>query len=448
VDQIMKKSARSAPADPEIAVDDAPAGKSSASATKFVFQTASRDGPEFRTWFRGEHTNFNPSKSRLMRNGAARDFVVKGWEPAAPFLTPQTRITAFGSCFASNISTWLARRNYRVLNKSEDAGDAHVVRMGEGMVNSFVIRQQFEWAWENKVFEQALWHGYKAEEFGYDEDIRLQTKKLFDETDVFILTFGLSEVWYDDVTQNVFWRTIPKDAYDPARHKFRVSSVNENRDNMRAIYDLIKIHRPDAKIIFTLSPVPLVATFRDASCITANCVSKSVLRVALDEIMRETRDEGILHYWPSYELMADVFSYPYKPDRRHLKTETLNYIMTLFEHVWCDGPVTDKPSLTEAWIKALAVTGELPERLIGIINKRSMKSLDHILENRTLDADSEMDAIKRKVLADLRDEWTRQDDSKAPKSQHRKTPKAEAAADMADDAAADDEPVKRRASAG
>ena len=28
--------------------------------------------------------------------------------------------------------------------------------MGEGMVNSFVIRQQFEWAWENKVFDQPL----------------------------------------------------------------------------------------------------------------------------------------------------------------------------------------------------------------------------------------------------------------------------------------------------
>jgi hypothetical protein len=27
-------------------------------------------------------------------------------------------------------------------------------------VNSFVTRQQFEWAWENRRFNEALWHGY------------------------------------------------------------------------------------------------------------------------------------------------------------------------------------------------------------------------------------------------------------------------------------------------
>jgi len=144
------------------------------------------------------------------------------------------------------------------------------------------------------------------------------TKKLFDETDVYILTLGLSEVWHDEQTGGVFWRTIPKDAFDPARHKFRVSTVDENRDNLAAIHALIRKHRPDAKIVLTLSPIPLAATFRNVSCVSANTVSKAVLRVAIDEIMRDVGPEGALHYWPGFEIVVYAFGAPFKADRRHL----------------------------------------------------------------------------------------------------------------------------------
>lgn len=324
------------------------------------FQTTTRHTREFRTWFRGEHTNYNPTMARLILPEAVREFVLHGWTPEQPVIRQDTQVTAFGSCFAANISEWLSSRHYRVLNKAEDAKHAYVVACGEGMVNSFVIRQQFEWAWEGKSFDQPLWHGYEAEDYGYDPAVQAETKAIFDATDVFILTFGLSEVWYDAPTGEVFWRTIPKDAYDPERHRFRVSTVEENKDNLRAIYALIRKHRPDAKVIFTLSPIPLIATFRDNSCITSNSVSKAVLRVAIDEVMREVGHEGVLHYWPSYELVSDVFRSPYKPDRRHPEGAVLDYIMTLFEHVWCDGSNIRRPSLTLAWARACAVSGLLP----------------------------------------------------------------------------------------
>ena len=121
------------------------------------------------------------------------------------------------------------------------------------MVNTFVIRQQFEWAFENRIPELDLWPSYDARAFGYDEQIRLSTRALFDKADVFIITLGLSEIWYDEVTGGVFWRAVPTDKYDPARHKFRVSSVAENIDNITVIYRLIRQYRPSAKVIFTLS---------------------------------------------------------------------------------------------------------------------------------------------------------------------------------------------------
>jgi hypothetical protein len=371
------------------------------------FQSTTKHSREFRTWFRGEHTNFNPNRAQLIPVSGVTDFVLKGWLPDAPLIRPDTQITAFGSCFASNISNWLSQRNFRVLNKDAAAKRAYVVRCGEGMVNSFVIRQQFEWAWENKVFDQPLWHGYDAEDYGYDPEVQAETRRIFDATDVFILTFGLSEVWYDEPTGNVFWRTIPKDAYDPARHKFRVSTVEENRDNLEAIYALIRKHRPDAKIIMTLSPIPLIATFRDNGCLASNSVSKAVLRVAIDETVRKMRDEGVLYYWPSYEIITDVLRLPYLPDRRHPKHPPLNYIMTLFEHVWCVGdPENPPPPLSEAWVRALVAAGALPEALDDIVKRRRPRRLRQVIRQEApLDEDPKTDAAIRALLSQVLQDW-------------------------------------------
>ncbi len=53
-----------------------------------------------------------------------------------------------------------------------------------------------------------LWHGYNAEEYDLSEDVRIRTKNEFLSTEVFFLTFGLSEIWYDEITGGVLWRTV------------------------------------------------------------------------------------------------------------------------------------------------------------------------------------------------------------------------------------------------
>jgi len=361
--------------------------------------------PRHHTWFRGQDTRHAPNQAKLATSLGVPTHVLHGWLPDQPRIDHTTRVTAFGSCFAAHISGWLARRNYRVAATDPDAQNTYVVQIGEGMVNSFVIRQQFEWAWEDRRFETPLWYGNDHVARDYDEEVRLRTKNLFDQTDVFILTFGLSEVWYDRDTGEVFWRALPRAVFDPERHVFRVSTVEENRANIRAIVELIRRHRPGATIITTLSPIPLIATFRDVGCLTANSASKAILRVAIDEELRHESGSGDLFYWPAYEIVTDALRAPFKADRRHLPRAVRDYVMIEFEHHWCHTTSDGVPSRLEAWIRARAASGLMPHRLEGIIRRRDVAKLEAFAARTNLDRDPAMQDTNADLLRALVDEW-------------------------------------------
>jgi len=358
-------------------------------------------------WYRGENTNFGPKMAQIGGADTATRYVLQGWLPKEKFIDHETKVVAFGSCFAQNITKWLARQNYNVLTDKEgSSSSAYVIRFGEGLVNTFVILQQFEWALEGKTFNQALWHGYEAEEYDYDEKVREDTRQLFLGADVFIITLGLSEIWYDEVTKDVFWRAVPTDKFDPERHKFRVSTVAENKANINKIIALIRKHRPSAKIIFTLSPIPLVATFRAQSCISSSFVSKAVLRSALDEVLREQDMPDTLFYWPSYEIVLDLFDNRWRPDRRHVKQEILDFIMTLFEVSWCQGS-QPRMSLDMAWLKARIATGVFPSDLLeNLTARKKRRVLLSVLAHEPALSRNDMEVIKA-VSAELGVEWSK-----------------------------------------
>ena len=281
------------------------------------------------TWYRGENTNYQPTKVNLHEANAIEDYFLKGWLPEKPFITKQHYVTAFGSCFAAHMTNYLAKNNFNIFGGNLNL-DSYVVRCGEGMVNTFAIAQQFEWAFGERAFGDNLWHDKKGNVAGQSSDVQGETRHIFEQTDVFIITLGLSEVWYDKRTGDAFWRAVPRSEYDPEIHGFKVSSVAENLANLQTIYRLIREHRPDAAIVVTLSPVPLVATFRPVSCITANSVSKAVLRVAVDEFYRDHSDDSSLYYFPSYELVKEYFKDPYEKDNRHIRPSVVETIMKTF----------------------------------------------------------------------------------------------------------------------
>lgn len=350
--------------------------------SNFLFRTGDDVQPAHPSWYRGETCHFNPTKAALHAARGLDEYILKGWLPAAPFVTRSMAITAFGSCFAENVSRWLMRQQYTTGNRlawaagSADLNiyDSHVVRFGEGMVNTFALRQQFEWALEGRQFAEDLWFGSRGELAGYNEAARASTGTLFARSEVFIITLGLSEVWCNKHTGEVFWRAIPRERFDPAVHGFRVSTVAENYDNLCAVHRLIRRIHPTAAIVFTLSPVPLVGTFRPVSCITASSVSKAILRVAVDELMRAHADDPHLYYWPSYEIVKEYCPDPYLDDNRHPRPEVIDLIMRTFaSHYlidpYADDVVAQKARQARTWLRGL---GDIPDDAIARLAERGL----------------------------------------------------------------------------
>lgn len=298
-----------------------------------------------RSFYRGENVNFNPYLKDFENKKFLDSYVFKGWIPNSKMITKDTKVTAFGSCFASNIANHLSTAGYKL--SKDETPDIYISSMGEGLVNTFSLLQQFEWALENKTPTQELWHGYNAEDYGYSDEIKEKTKRVFLDTEFFIITLGLSEIWYDEVTGEVFWRAVPQEKVDPGRHKFRVCSLVETKENIQKIYNIIQKHNPNAKLLFTLSPVPLAATFRPVSCLSANSVSKSILRAALDEFYRDNWKDinKKIFYFPSYEIVTELFFQKFKEDNRHPKDEIIEMIMKLFEYYYCDTSIDNVEEL-------------------------------------------------------------------------------------------------------
>lgn len=286
-----------------------------------------------RSWYRGAHTNFHPVRDSLSEPDAFEKYLGHGWLPPDPFIDKQTYIAAFGSCFAAEVTKFLDREGYNVFGRNLRL-DAHIVRSGEGIVNTAALRQQFEWALAGRGAAAGQWHDKAGAALEVSEKVRAETRRIFDETEVFILTLGLSEIWYDKATGEPFWKAIPKEDFDAARHGFRVLGVAENLENLERVRALIRAHRPDASIVLTLSPVPLAATFRPVSCITANAVSKASLRMAIDELMRAHGDDERLFYFPSYEMIVSFLPDAYQDDLRHPTRAAVAQVMRAFQKAY------------------------------------------------------------------------------------------------------------------
>jgi hypothetical protein len=306
------------------------------------WQLVGRLGAEM-NWEAVEPWNFAKETTRFFPKSQAEfsnlrhiidSYVLPGYVPPAPMFDATSSVLMMGSCFAQNLRNYLAERGLQ----------SDWMFVPPGLNNTFALRNFIDWCVHGERSTDAYW--YDQHEQGgalkWEPAIEHQAyRKVLSTMSGLVLTVGLAEVWYDAHGGGVFWRGVPQSIYDPGRHKCRVSSVAENRENLSYIVRSLHALRPNLPIIITLSPVPLKATFDAPSIFTADCVSKSILRVAIHELLEEGHPN--LHYWPSFEMVRWLGSHVPGPmfgedgNTRHVNRDAVRLIIEAFiRHYYSD----------------------------------------------------------------------------------------------------------------
>jgi len=245
------------------------------------------------TYFPREKSQFDDLET------LAQEYIFTGHGPDEPIIPTDGTVVTMGSCFALELRNWLIR----------NGKNSEYINVPEGLNNSFAVRQYLEWALTGDRSTDAYWYDNDPTSGAFRWEAKDDQQELlehFKNTNGVVVTFGLAEVWRDKDTKNVFWRGVPAKSFNPDKHECVTSTVQENVDNMKRIYELITTHAgADTTVIFTLSPVPLNATFVGRPTMISDCVSKSILRVAIDQFFREHTPKTA-YYWPSFEMVRWV----------------------------------------------------------------------------------------------------------------------------------------------
>jgi hypothetical protein len=342
--------------------------------------------------YAGNAFNSYPKKAQLRADAADR--ILKGWQPAYPIIGPETRVMALGSCFASYFVLWLADRGF---NRKQPVSPYNTLLLYPSVFESTaVLAQQFRWAFGNFNPAHALWMAPDKQLVQATEEQRLAVRETLQSNDVLILTLGMSEIWYDRITGEPLWRAVPKRLFDPERHAFRLLTVAETVACLQEIETIRATHLPQLKIIFTVSPIRLRATFRPISAVTANSVSKAVIRAALDEFLR-AQPEALgqtLFYFPSYEIVTEIFRDPFTEDNRHVHPSAAEQVLDLFARTYTSlGPTAEPTAIRNDHL----ANDQIMQQVEELAAKND--ELQHICDERQLVIDElDLAAKERLVL--------------------------------------------------
>jgi hypothetical protein len=270
-------------------------------------------------------------------------------------ITKKTPIASMGSCFAREIRKVLLRESYSyITEETHHPAAVHASAAWERSYNTFSMRQIFEYTFTDWQPDLRWW---TAPESGQVQDPyrrillyespeaaaadfrshREHSRRALKKADLLILTLGLTEIWEDQVDGSVI--CLPSGPYvneggDMSRYRFRVSRFGENLENLEKIHLHLAAENPGCRLLVTVSPVNLWATFRtDADVISASCNSKSTLRAVADEF---AANHDNVFYFPAFE-MATIYQpligrsmFSDGKENFHVNKKTVEFIMDHF----------------------------------------------------------------------------------------------------------------------
>ena len=159
----------------------------------------------------------------------------------------------------------------------------------------------------------------------------VRVREMFETLDIFVFTLGLTEGWVSTIDGAAFplCPGVSGGEFDAERHAFHNFRVSEVVADLDAFVTRLRGVNPGARLIFTVSPVPLAATMSGHHVLAATTYSKSVLRTAAQEVV--DGHEGVF-YFPSYEMImgAPAAARYFAEDMRNVTEEGVAHVMSVF----------------------------------------------------------------------------------------------------------------------
>ena len=281
----------------------------------------------------------------------------------SPFaIEPDDLVATAGSCFAANLGPHL-----------RDAGFTHHITEGEGpfsarygnLYSPLHLLQLFERAFGMRRPAESAWRtadGFVdpfrartacfASERALEEDRARHlaaVRALFESLDVLVFTCGLTEIWYSREDGSAF-SVCPGNGtgeFSEERYAFGNLGVEQAASALETFLDGLHEINPRARLVLSVSPIPLVATPAERNVVQANSYSKSVLRVACERI-RERNARAA--YFPAYEIITAPLSAGryYDADARHVTAEGVRCVVRAFFEQFAPGTAPLESSGGEA----------------------------------------------------------------------------------------------------
>jgi len=318
-----------------------------------------------------------PAYTRWSRSVAGVD--AGAVDPVVDFpwrITTTDRIVTAGSCFAQHIARRLGESGYNhhivepghpaippAIRTAHNYG-LYSARYGN-VYTSRQLLQLFKRALRQFKPKESVWRRGDAfidpyrpiiepDGFSSLEELKIDrwqhlkaVRQAMMQLDVFVFTLGLTETWISRIDGAAFplCPGVEGGAFDPDVHAFVNLEVADVVAEMTEALAILREVNPKAKVILTVSPVPLAATALDRHVLTSTIYSKSVLRVAADMVARTVPD---VTYFPSYEIITGPHADYFAPDLRSVTDRGVDHVMRLFFEHATEGGGAEPPPPTPA----------------------------------------------------------------------------------------------------
>jgi GSCFA family len=280
---------------------------------------------------------------------------------SAPFKITQTmRVATAGSCFAQHIARHLKNSGYNYYVRERAPRCIHPevalhynygtfsARFGN-VYTTRQLRQLIDRALNLFIPEEPFWF----KDGGYVDPFRPQiqpvpfssireaeldrashlkaVRHMLESMDVFVFTLGLTESW-ESLSDGSVFPVCPgcgAGTFDSSLYQFKNFTYEEILDDLIYVTNTIRALNPSCRFIFTVSPVPLIATADLNHVLTATTYSKAVLRVAAETAVKQT---PMSVYFPSFEIVSGAHTRGryFEQDLRGIREEGVEHVMGVF----------------------------------------------------------------------------------------------------------------------